>query len=429
MHRERLWRNRAFTRLWAAHTISQFGTAISTLAIPLVAAITLDASPFHVGLLAAIEAVPLLVFGLFVGVWVDRYRRLPIMVAADILRAILLLGIPVGAYFDALTIGMLYALALLVGTLTVFFDVSAQAFTVSILRRDQLIEGNGRMQSSYAAAEVAGPGIAGGIVGIFGPPYAMVVNSVTFLVSAVFLRGIEVRERLSAGGTQRSILREMREGLSFVVHSVTLRTLGLSVALWNLFHRGRQAMLVVFMTRTLDLSATAIGLAFAMAGVGYFIGTLIPERAARRFGLGPTIVGSVLTCLPSGLLIAAAFGPPLLATTVVSVGLFAEGLGVTVYDINQYSLRQAVTPDHLRGRVSSALRVAIRCTVPLGALGAGLLAEWIGLRAVVALGALAAPCAALVVWLSPVRAVREMPATPVVGSTPTTEAASAAAAP
>jgi MFS family permease len=405
-----LWRHPAFRRLWAAHSVSQLGTSVTTLALPLIAVVTLRATPFQVGMLAAAGTMPLLAIGLLAGVWVDRRPRRPVMIAADFGRAALLLLIPLAAWAGLLRIELLYAVALLTGVLTVFFDVASQSFVATILDRTQLVDGASKLQTSYAAADVAGPGLAGALVQVATAPVAIVVDAVSFLVSALLLRGIAAVETSPEPPVPgRSIWREIGEGLRIVVSQPVLRTLAASTGVWNLFENARWALLVLFMTRDLGLGPGAIGAVFAAGSSGFLIGTLLPARMARRFGLGRAITGGIAGVFPGGLLIAAATGPPVVAGVLVAAGMFVEGITGPTYDVNQFGLRQAVTPERVRGRVNASLRVMIRGTVPLGALLGGVLAEAIGLRPVVALAALGPPAALALVWWSPVRSLREMP--------------------
>ena len=406
-----LWRHPSFLRLWAAHSVSQIGTSITALALPLIAALTLGATPFQVGLLAAAETAPLLLVGLLAGVWVDRRPRRPVMVAADLGRAGLLLLIPLAAWLDLLRIELLYAIALLVGTLTVFFDVAAQSFAATVLDRSQLVEGTSKLHTSYAVAEIAGPGLAGGLVQAVGAPAAVLADAASFVASARLLGRIDAPEARPEPVAHRgSVWREMGEGVRAVAVVPILRTLAASTGIWNLFDNARRAMLVLFMARELGLRLGTIGVVFAIGSVGFLLGTLLPAPAARRFGVGRAIAAGIVGAAPGGLLVAVAGGPPIVAGALVAVGIFVEGVAAPVYDVNQFSLRQAVTPDRLRGRVNAGLRVLIRGTVPLGALLGGALAELAGLRAAVLIGALGPVAALALVWRSPVRALREPPA-------------------
>lgn len=405
-----LWRHRNFRRLWAAHSVSQIGSSVTLLALPLVAVLTLDASAFQVGLLTAAGSMPILVFGLLAGVWVDRRSRLPIMVAADLGRAALLILIPLAAWLDVLTFPLLLGVSLIVGTLTVFFDIASQSMTTNLLERSELVEGNSKLQTSYAAAEIVGPGLAGTLIQIASAPGAVVVDAASFLASALFLRGIDAPEIPApprAAGVK--IWHEIAEGIRTVVHDPILRTLTLSTSLWNLFENARYAMLVLFLSRELDLAPGAIGAIFAIGSVGFLLGSVLPAPAARRLGLGRAILVGVIGVVPGDILIAVAGGPKLLAATLVTAGWFLGGLAGPVYDVNQYSLRQAVTPDRLRGRVSASIRLLIRGIVPIGAIIGGLLAEWVGLRAVMFFGILGGPVAFVLIWRSPVRTLLAPP--------------------
>ncbi len=219
------WRHPAFARLWVAHTVLKVGSSVTALALPLLAVLTLQATPLEVGLLTAVGTLPLLIVGLFAGVWIDRRPRRPVMVAADLGRAALLPLIPLAAWFGLLRIKLLYAVALLTGLLTVFFDVASQSFVTTILDRTELVEGNSKLHTSYALADVAGPGLAGGLVRILTAPGAILVDAASFVISALLLRQIETVERAPERPTrEQGVWREIGEGLQAVAGEPNRRT-------------------------------------------------------------------------------------------------------------------------------------------------------------------------------------------------------------
>ncbi len=185
-----LLRHPDFLKLWTAETISVFGSAITQLALPLIAATTLSVTPFEFGLLTTIEFLPFILFSLPAGVWVDRLRRRPILIAGDLGRAVAIASIPVAFYFDALTIWQLYVVGFINGILTVFFDVAYQSYLPSVVERDQLVDGNSKLEITRSASQILGPGLAGILIGFFRAPFAMVIDSVSYLVSALFLTWI-----------------------------------------------------------------------------------------------------------------------------------------------------------------------------------------------------------------------------------------------
>lgn len=407
-----VWRSPVFVRLWGASVVSGLGTSVTMLAVPLLAALTLHATPFQMGLLSAAETVPILLFGLAVGVWLDRRARRPVMVMTDLGRAALLLLIPLAGWRGWLTFELLLAVAFLVGVLSVFFAIASQSFLPTVLEGETLTEGNARLQTGYGIAEVWGPGLAGWLTHAFSAPLAILIDAVSYLVSAVLLRGIPADQPLRAGaadGQQPHFWRELREGLTIVLRHPVLRATALATGGWNLVDGTRGAVQILFLTDTLALDAVAVGAVFTAAAVGYLIGSLTPERVARRIGLGRAILLGIVTAVPAELLTALAGGPPPLAAAMVGAGFFFTGVTIPVFDINQFSLRQAVTPLRLQGRVNATMRTLIRGTVPVGAVLGGFLAAWLGLRGVMLFAALGAPVAFLAIWFSPVRTLTTMP--------------------
>lgn len=363
------------------------------------------------GLLVAAESVPILLFGLVTGVWVDRRAKRPVMVAADIGRAALLLLVPLTAWLGVLRIELLLAIAFLVGTLSVFFEIASQSYLPVILPTEELTAGNARLHTGWGIAEVGGPGLAGWLTQVFSAPIAILVDGISYLVSAVFLVGIRVPEAalVTADGARPHFWRELMEGVRLVAGSPILRATAAATGIWNLFDGARWAVLVLFLTRTLGLEAGTVGVIFTVGAVGFLLGSLLPERVARRVGLGRAILLGIVFAVPSELLTSLATGPPATAAAIASTGFFLTGLTIPIYDVNQFSLRQAVTPLRLQGRVSATMRTLIRGLVPVGALLGGILAEQIGLRGVMIAAALGGPLAFVAIWFSPVRTLLAPP--------------------
>jgi MFS family permease len=406
------WRSPAYIRIWSASVISGLGSAITAIALPLLAVLTLNATPFQMGLLIASETVPILLFGLPTGVWVDRRPKRPVMIAADIGRAALLLLVPVVAWLGVLRIEQLLVIAFLVGTLSVFFEIASQSYLPVILSTEDLTEGNARLHTGWAIAEIGGPGLAGWLTQLFSAPIAILVDGVSYIASAALLVGIRVSEpspSRSLQGSQPSFRRELEEGLRVVAGNPILRATAAATGLWNLFDGARTAVMILFLTRIAGLQAGAVGVMFTLGAVGFLIGSLLPERMARRLGLGRAIRLGIVLAVPSELLVAFASGPPTVAAVIAGTGFFLTGLTIPTYDVNQFSLRQAVTPLRLQGRVSATMRTLIRGLVPIGALLGGFLAERIGLREVMIVSALGGPAAFLAIWFSPVRSLLAPP--------------------
>jgi MFS family permease len=408
--RTSLWRHRDFMRLWAAETISQVGSQVTLLALPLAAILILDATAFEVGALSSIEYAPFLLVGLPAGVWVDRLRRRPILIAGDLGRAVVLASIPIAYWLDALTMPHLYAAAFFTGICTVFFDVAYQSYLPSLVERGQLTEGNAKLEISRSGAQLAGPGIAGGLVEVLTAPVAIAVDAVSYLGSALFVSRIRRPEPdvPAPPAEDRPRMRsQIMEGLRYVLGHPLLRPIAACTALSNLFSAMATAILILFAVRELGLTAGAIGVALAIGNVGFLVGAFAAERIAGRVGIGRAIVGS------SVLFGLAGFAYPLATSATAVVLLVAGGLlfgfGGVVYNVNQVSLRQAITPGRMQGRMNATMRFVVWGTLPIGALAGGALGGAIGLRPNLWIAAAGGFLAFVPPLFSPVRSLVSIP--------------------
>ncbi|MFL5757267.1 MAG: MFS transporter [Chloroflexota bacterium] len=406
-----------FVKLWTAETISQFGTQVSQLAIPLIAANVLQVSPFEFGLLSTIEFLPFILLSLPAGVSVDRMRRRPILIVGDIGRAIALASIPIAFVLGVLTIWQLYVVAFITGCLTVFFDVAYQSYLPSLIRRDKLVEGNSKLEITRSAAQVLGPGIAGFVIGAIGAAVAVVLDSLSFVGSALFVFLIRRREpdpgRREDGTSHPpgpGMRAEIRDGLDYVLGNRFLRAIAACTALSNLAGNLAGAILILYMTRTIGLDPAAIGLVFSIGSLGFLAGAVVANRVAARLGVGMTIIAAEALMFPAMLLIAVA--PIPYAVPFLTASWFLQGLSTSVYNINQVSFRQAITPERMQGRMNATMRFIVWGTIPVGALLGGFLGGAIGLHETIWVGTIGAIVPLVIVLLSPVREVREMP-TPV----------------
>jgi MFS family permease len=406
-----LWRNAAFLRLWGAESVSLFGSQITNLALPLAAALLLDASPKQMGALLAAENLPFLLCSLPAGVWIDRTRRRPILIAADLGRAVLLASITALATFGHLHIWHLYAVAFGVGILTVLFEVAHYAYVPSLLRREELVEANSRLQFSHSVAESGGPGAAGIIVQALTAPVAIALDALTYVVSALLLRAIAVPEPRPAPPTERGIARSIGEGLRALLGHQLLRPIVISSMAAGVCLNAITAVYILLATRQLGIGPGLVGLIFAAGGLGAIPGAILSGPASRRCGVGATIIGCWMI---EGL---ALLVVPLAAWwnagpgTVVVLAL-AKALGgamETIANVNQWSLRQIVTPDHLQGRVTAAHRFLVYGSFPLGALLGGLLGATLGLVPTILLGALGLILSRLWLIWSPLGGLRQQP--------------------
>ena len=406
---EGLWRHPDFLKLWSAETVSQFGTQISLLALPLVAIDVLHVSAFKVAALTTVEFLPFLLVSLPAGVWVDRLPRRPILIAGDLARAGLLASIPIAYAMDVLTIWQLYGVGFFVGIATVFFDIAYQSYLPALVERQQIIDGNAKLEISRSAAQLGGPGIAGLLVGWLRAPAAILVDAVSFLGSAFFIFSIRKLELSQADRAPRRKMRtELREGLSYVLRHPYLKNIAACTALFNFFGLMGFAVVLVFARRQLHLSPQAIGLAFTLSNFGPLVAAISANRIFARVGVGRTIIASSILGGPMFLLIPfAPHGQAALALLIPAM-LVGGFMGV-VYNIAQVSLRQAITPERIQGRMNSVMRFIVWGAIPLGSFTGGVLSSVIGLKTTLIVSGVGCSFAFLPVLFSPVRSVREMP--------------------
>lgn len=403
-----LWRNGAFVRVWSAATISIFGSLITRMALPFVAILALGAGPFEIAVLRSLDVLAALVFGLAAGAWVDRLRRRPVLVWADVGRALLLGSVPAAFALGVLTLAQLFAVTLLTAVLTTFFDAADNAYLPSIVRKDELVDANSALTASGSAAEFTAFGLSGFLIQVLTAPMAILFDAASFVASALLLgsiRAVEVAPPPVAD--RRRIVAEIRDGLTLVRRDPVLRALALSEMtqgmLWGVFG----ATYLLFAFEVLQLGPAAIGLITAAGGLGSLIGALAVGRATRRWGIGLTAVGGLLLAtLGNAFVPLAPAGAPLIAAGfLVAQQLVGDG-GVTIYAITEQTVRQATVDNRLLGRTTSTMRFAAGAAQLVATLGAGLLAEVVGLRAVAAIAPLGGLAGALVIWFSPVRSLR-----------------------
>lgn len=411
-----LWRHPNFVKFWLSETISLVGSQITLLALPLTAALTLNATPAQMGILGTAQFAPFLLVSLFAGVYVDRMRRRPILMWSNVGRAVLVGLIPLFALLDLLRIEHLYVIGFLVGVLTVFFDVAYQSFLPSVVQRDQLVEGNSKLEVSRSVAQVVGPGLAGGLVEILTAPITVLLDSISFLISALFLRLLCISEEAPAADKEkRNVWREIRAGMGVVLGSPLLRSIAAATATNNFFSSLWGAVFLIYLTRELGIEPVVLGLIFAVGSIGALVGATLPGWVAGRFGLGPAIVlGQFLTGSASLLMPLAStslgLGTGLVgAIALLMLASFVMAIGNPIYNVNQLSLRQAITPDRLQGRMNASMRFLVWGTIPIGALLGGALGESIGVRPTLIVGVTGMALAFMWVYFSPVRKLREQP--------------------
>lgn len=406
-----LWVHTDFLKLWAGQTISLFGTQITTVALPLTAVISLRATPAQMGILAAVQYLPWILFSLFVGVWADRIRRRPLLICADIGRALLLALIPFAALHHDLGMGTLILIGFLVGSLAVIFDIAYPAFLPSLLGREHLVDANSKLEASSALAQIGGPSLGGVLVQVLTAPIAIAWDALSFLVSAFSLYLIRKPETPPSRATgRRGVWSEVVEGLRVLLTHPLLRPIVACGATGALFESAVSALLVLYVTRELHLTPAMLGLVLAASGPGSLLGSAVSGHVARRYGLGPTIMWSSLLVGVAELLIPLAAGPQIVIILLLITAQVCAGFFGPIYRINQRSLRQTITPNRLQGRVNAAFRMIAFGAIPVGALTGGIAGGLLGLRTTIALASLGTLLGFLWIYFSPVRVMRDQPA-------------------
>jgi MFS family permease len=408
-----LWRHGDFMRLWTGQTISLLGSQITVLALPLAAILLFKASAFQVGLLSTVEFLPFVLFGLPAGVWVDRMRRKPVLVVADIGRFLALGSVPLAYALGGLTLIQLYVVAFVTGIFTLFFDVAYAAYLPAFVERDRIVEANSKLEISRSGAQLAGPGIAGVLVQAFGAAVAILADAISYLVSVASLLMIRRSEPISLRqeGGRRSMGRQIVEGLGYALRHPYLRPLGACTALLNLFSTMAQAVLLLFAVRKLGLSPGVIGGALAAGNVGFLVGAFLAARVGRRVGVGPTLIAAALLLSTGNLFLPLAtksFALPM----VTAYGLLGSFGGV-IYNVNARSLIQSMTPDHMLGRTVATMRFIVWGTIPIGAFLGGILGGSLGLRPTLWVAAAGMLVAFLPPLFSQVRLLIDMPTEPI----------------
>ncbi len=412
--RRSLWRHSDYMKVWTAATISLMGSQVSQLAIPFIAAKLLGATAFEVAMLGAVEMAPFLLFALPAGAWLDRVRRRPVLIGGDVGRGLALLSIPLAYALGVLTVWQLYAVGFVAGTLTVLFDVADQSYLPALLERDELVEANAKLSLPQSSAQVVGPALAGGLIGIVSAPFAIIVDAISFLASGGLIALIRKPEpkperTVDAAGAHRTIRAEMGDGLRYVFGNPYLRMTAGSTATCNLGTGIVFSIFAVFAYQELDLSPALVGAATGVGGLGVLVGALVSPALSARFGVGRAIVGSMALTGLAAAPVPLMTSDPAVAGAAIFTCTFLTGLTAVIYNVNQVSFRQAITPLGIQGRMNATMRFIVWGTIPLGAFMGGLLATFLPIRTTMWIGVGVAATAFLWLLLSPVRSLREIP--------------------
>lgn len=376
-----LWKNSDFMNLWGGETLSQIGTRITAVALPLTAIISLNASPGEIGLLGAVQYAPILLVSLFAGVWLDRHRHRPALIITHLGRAALLSLIPILYIADMLTMTLVFAIAFAVGMLTAFFDVAYVSYLPELVPKSKLVEGNAKLEATYSMSAVGGAGLGGALVQMLTAPFAIFANVITYIIAG--LLSIRIKHQASSKPRDTSgpsPWAALKEGVMTTLSHPILRPILLQSACFNLFAQTVFTLFLLHGVRNLHLSAGTLGVILATGSLGGLAGTIIARQVAQKFGTGPTIVWSiVLGVVPLGLIPAAAGSKPFVILALV-IGLMLHGVGLAVFNVHLLSVRAMLISSDALGRVTGTWRFISNGTLPLGGLLAGLLAEVYGVR-------------------------------------------------
>ena len=404
-----LLRDAVFRRLWSSILISSLGGQITMLALPLTAVVLLHATPTQMGALVAMEIAPFVLLSLPSGVWLDRVRKLPVYIAGELALGVIVASVPLAWMLGWLTMPWMYAVGFVMGCVYVVAGAAAQIVLTQVVPRERLVEAHARNALASSGAEVAGPGFAGALIKVVGAPVALLLDGLMLLASVAILRGVKVQEQVTPA-KDAHFWRDLRAGLRFVRGTPLLMTMALTVGLWQMFHHAAFVVQILFATRTLGMNESQIGLSFVGLGIGTIAASTFGHRISARIGPGPCLLLGLAVCGVGWLLLAAApanaLGPLVFAAMLVCFGF-----GAVLIFINFLSLRQAVTPAPLLGRMTSTMRWLILLPAGPGALIGGWLGEHVDLRASLLFAGCGALLVAFAAWRHPLlRGVRTLPA-------------------
>ncbi|MCK9199861.1 MAG: MFS transporter [Gallionella sp.] len=403
-----LWRDRNYRRLWLSILIGSFGGQLSSMALSLMSAIMLGATPMQLGFLGAFWIAPFIFLSLPLGVWLDRVRKLPVYIAGEIVMVATLASITLAWSLGYLGMSYLYGVSFVTGCISVISGTAAQIVLTQVVPRERLVEAHARNGLATSSAGIAGPGAAGMLIKLIGAPFALLANAMFMMVGVLLLRGIHVDEQ-PAAKKEVSFWRDLKEGVRFVLETPLLRSLALVVGAWQICQGAAMVVQVLFATRTLLLSEYQYGLCFSAAGIGTILASMTGHRLSRRIGPGPCFIAGIAISSIGWLQLAWA---PTDAWGVVSfvAMLLCFSAGTVLIFSNMLALRQSITPPSMLARMTSTMRLMTLLPAGVGGLLGGYIGESFGLRAAIAFGGLGAVALAVFVWrFSLIRRVDDMP--------------------
>jgi len=401
MARGNLWNHRDFLKFWIGDTVTQFTGPITDLALPTVAILTIQVTAFQLGVINALGFIAFPTLGLFVGVWMDRIRRRMVMIVVNLIEVAVLATVPAAFLLGILGLYQLYAVSLIMGTCTLFFDVAYQSYLPSLVNKEDVVEGNQKLQTSASAAQVAGPSIASAMMQLLGAALSLAADAFGTLIAAltlVWIRKPEPKPEHSLSGREGHFFAEMKEGIRVITGNKLLWTQAGCTGTYNLGSNIFGVAILLYAYRILGISKGVIGIIFSIGAVGFLLGALISSAVTERLGLGRTI--ALASACGFGLLIAP-IARGSLAVLIIGLACFIPGLGTPIYNINQVSLRQVITPNRLQGRMNATMRTIVWGTIPVGSLLGGIFSTSLGIVPTLTVGGLIAGGSFLWIALGP----------------------------
>ena len=402
MARGNLWNHRDFLKFWIGDTVTQLTGPITDLALPTVAVLTIQVTAFQLGVINALGFIAFPTLGLFVGVWMDRMRRRRVMIVVNLVEVAALATVPAAFLLGILGLYQLYAVSLIMGTCTLFFDVAYQSYLPSLVNKEDVVEGNQKLETSESAAQVAGPSIASAMMQLFGAALSIAADAFGTLIAALMLVSIrkpEPKPEHSSPDREGHFFAEMKEGIRVITGNRLLWTQAGCTGTYNLGANIFGVAILLYAYRILGISKGVIGIIFSIGAVGFLLGALISSAVTERLGLGRTI--ALASACGFGLLIAP-IARGSLAVLIIGLACFIPGLGTPIYNINQVSLRQVITPNRLQGRMNATMRTIVWGTIPVGSLLGGIFSTSLGIIPTLTLGGLISGGSFLWIALGPI---------------------------
>lgn len=409
-----LWRNRDFLKLWTGESLSLVGSQVTVLAMPIVAYLWLNASVAEMGVLGALARLPMVLF-FVVGVWVDRMRRRPVLIWSDVFRAFMLATVPVLFVMDLLTLWWLYVVVFAMGVAGVLFEIAYRSYLPILVPPEHLGDGNSKLQLSDSVSKAVGPSLAGVLIATRSAPLVILVDAVSYVLSALCLISIRKREDPPPPDDGGTMIAAIRQGFGFVMSQPIIRPLAIASAVYSFFDIGiLQTLYIPYVIDGAGVPAGWVGAVLAVGGVGAIAGAWLSVRLMKRAGPGPTMFWSTVVGNSALILVPLAGGPLWLAIGVLAVSQLLVGLCTQIFVVNNITVLQSATPRELVGRVIATIWAMGLVPAPLGALVAGLLGQAIGMWPVVLVAAVIGAVVPMIVLArSPIPKLREMPQAPV----------------